>query len=270
MERTLKVGIIADYDPDFRPHRKANEVLTHSAKALSAPLEASWLPTEELTSEASLTRLEKFDALWCGPGSPYKSLQGALNAIRFARERDYPFIGTCAGFQHIVLEYAINVLGIEDAASEEYNPDGSKLFISRLACSVAGKTLKIKVKPDTLARATYGRQEINEHYYCNFGLNPAFQSQLEAGGLKVSGIDDDGEARILELRDRRFFIATLFVPQLFEENEGPHPLIVAYLEAAMAFHASRHGRDGRAFEQQDLTGAHNEKSAKQIAENRSL
>ena len=243
MAQPLRVGIIADYNPEFRPHQVANEALAHAAKSLDTLIEVTWLATESLADEASLNVLEEFDALWWGPGSPYKSLRGALNGIRFARERDYPFIGTCAGFQHIVLEHAINVLGVEDAASEEYDPDGSKLFISRLTCSVAGQTLKINVRPDTRAHRAYGREEISEHYYCSFGLNPDFQDEIDRGGLKIVGFDDDGEPRIVELPDHRFFIATLFVPQLFSDTQEPHPLIVAYLEAAMAFQSKSNAHE---------------------------
>jgi len=94
MNQQLKVGIIGDYDPNLRFHIATNESLNHAAAALSGSLEASWLPTESLADGSIETILRPFDALWCGPGSPYKSMDGALQAIRFAREQGWPFIGT--------------------------------------------------------------------------------------------------------------------------------------------------------------------------------
>jgi CTP synthase (UTP-ammonia lyase) len=159
-------------------------------------------------------------------------MQGALNAIRVARESDLVLIGTCGGFQHIVLEYAQNVLGIEDASHEEYDPYASRLFLTRLACSLVGKTMQVFVEKDSLAFHAYGRAVADEHYYCNFGLNPEYRAQLHEAGLRVVGTDQDGEARIVEISWLRFFVGTLFVPQTSSTPEHPHPLILAYLEAA--------------------------------------
>jgi CTP synthase (UTP-ammonia lyase) len=94
MKKSLIVGVIGDYDPNLRFHIATNEALNHAAKALSVPLDCSWLPTQSLAPMTIGKALKQFDALWCGPGSPYKSMDGALLAIRFAREQGWPFIGT--------------------------------------------------------------------------------------------------------------------------------------------------------------------------------
>lgn len=94
MEKSLQVGVIGDYDPNLRFHIATNEALNHAAKALSVPLDCSWLSTQSLEPRTIGKTLKQFDALWCGPGSPYKSMDGALLAIRFAREQGWPFIGT--------------------------------------------------------------------------------------------------------------------------------------------------------------------------------
>jgi CTP synthase (UTP-ammonia lyase) len=186
------------------------------------------------------TSLDTFDALWCVPGSPFRSMTGALNAIRFARESDRPLIGTCAGFQHIVIEYARNVLGFADAQHAEYDASASTLFVTPLSCSLAGGvTLWVKVDPESRAGRAYQTPDVQEQYYCNFGLNPEYQALLHDGGLKVVGRDKDGEARVVELPDHRFFIGTLYVPQLNSAPEQPHPLVIAYLEAAVAYRSNR-------------------------------
>ena len=94
MSRSLQVGIIGDYDANRLSHIATNEALGHAARALSVMVACTWLPTLSLNEPGSEATLQSFDALWCAPGSPYKSLDGALRAIRFAREHDWPFIGT--------------------------------------------------------------------------------------------------------------------------------------------------------------------------------
>ena len=94
MDRTLKIGIIGEYDPNSRYHRATEEALGHVANELSALPTPSWISTGLLTDDSADTILRPFDALWCAPGSPYKSMDGALRAIRFAREQRRPFIGT--------------------------------------------------------------------------------------------------------------------------------------------------------------------------------
>jgi CTP synthase (UTP-ammonia lyase) len=94
MDRTIKVGIIGDFNPDLRFHSATNEALKHAAKALSLAVDFKWLPTKSLEGQSEQKTLEQFDALWGSPGSPYKSMDGALEGIRFAREMGRPFIGT--------------------------------------------------------------------------------------------------------------------------------------------------------------------------------
>jgi CTP synthase (UTP-ammonia lyase) len=94
MNRPLRVGIIGDFDPSYPSHAATNEALSHAARALPLTLDRSWLPTQSLAHEGSETILKQFDALWCAPGSPYKSMDGALKAIRFGREHGWPFLGT--------------------------------------------------------------------------------------------------------------------------------------------------------------------------------
>jgi CTP synthase (UTP-ammonia lyase) len=94
MNAPLRVGIIGDFAPRLRYHLATNEALCHAASALTVPVECVWLPTPSLDHAGCATTLQRFDALWCAPASPYKSMQGALRAIQFARQQGWPFIGT--------------------------------------------------------------------------------------------------------------------------------------------------------------------------------
>lgn len=233
MTAPVRVGIIGDYNPASHTHHATEAALRHAADRLQCAIEVEWLPTPDLAHHDVDARLEPYDALWCAPGSPYQSMAGALCGIRFARERGRPFIGTCGGFQHVVLEYARNVLGFADAAHAESDPDASILFVSRLACSLVGKTLQVYLEPSSRVFQMYQQTVVQEQYYCQFGLNPRYQATLHEGGLRVVGVDAEQQARILELPEHPFFVATLFVPPLTSSAAQPHPLILAYLQAAL-------------------------------------
>jgi CTP synthase (UTP-ammonia lyase) len=231
-----KIAIVADYQPNLASHVATDAALEHAARGLGIHYSREWLATERLATHGPHL-LEPFDGFFIGPGSPYKSLQGAIDAIQLARESGRPLIGTCGGFQHVVIEYARNVLGLVDAQHAEYDPSASRLLITALPCSLAGKTLLIDIGPSSLARRIYGRQQVEECYRCTFGLSASYRSQLESAGLLTTGVEAGeeqslGESRIMELPTHPFFVATLFVPQMRSTAESPHPLIEAFLRAA--------------------------------------
>jgi CTP synthase (UTP-ammonia lyase) len=229
MADPLNVAVIADFDDSYAPHLATNTAITHSAGALGLEVSVAWLATAPL--QADLGPVATADALWCAPGSPYRSLAGALAALRFGRENSVPTLGTCGGCQHIILEYARNVLGFTDAQHAEYDPYSSRLFISWLTCSLAGKTMPVNLESGSMVAKCCGAGRVIEQYYCNFGLNPTYRQTLEEGGLHVTGIDDDHEPRVFELSDHPFYVATLFVPQNRSTGDEPHPLVTALLSA---------------------------------------
>jgi CTP synthase (UTP-ammonia lyase) len=134
------------------------------------------------------------------------------------------------------------VLAIQDAEHEETAPEAPRLVIRKLTCSLVGTTQPIIILPGTLAHRAYSTAAVMEQFACNYGLNPAYQERISRGGLQVAGRDAAGEVRIIELAAHRFFMATLFLPQLSSGPARPHPLIVAYLQVAQHFHACHHGR----------------------------
>jgi CTP synthase (UTP-ammonia lyase) len=227
----LRVGVVGDYDPGNETHRATDAALVHAAAALGTAAIGQWVATDKV-GPGGTRELEGLDCLVIAPASPYRSTQGALESIRHARTSDIPLLGTCGGFQHIVLEFARNVLGYDDAEHAELDPDASRLFITPLSCSLVGQTMPVHLEPGSLAAAAYGRTEVPERYYCNFGLNPEYLDELVAEGLAVTGTGPEGEPRVIELPGLRFFVGTLFVPQASSTASSPHPLVVALLEAA--------------------------------------
>ena len=228
------LAIVGDFKPDNRSHQATNEAIEHCAAAGNLDIQSEWIGTDLLSAADGIDRLAKFDGIWMAPASPYRSVDGALSAIRLAREQGIPLLGTCGGFQHLILEYARHVLGFAGAGHEETSPESSSLFISRLACSLVGRTLTISLVPESLLARLYGRTAVQEEYHCNFGVNPEFVSALRGGNLRIVGSDAEGVARAVELADHPFFIGTLFLPQHISTASTPHPLITGFLRAVSA------------------------------------
>ncbi|MDK2865793.1 MAG: hypothetical protein PWP51_916 [Clostridiales bacterium] len=230
---TIKIAIIGEYHENFLPHTSINQAMEDLSHFMNVNIDYDWIETTDLISNPSAV-LKPYQGIWSAPGSPFKSLDGALNAIQYARENNVPHLGTCAGFQHAVIEIARNMLSIKDASHEEYPEESSShLFISKLVCSLAGKTMAVRIQAHSKAFDAYQTKDVNENYYCNFGINPGILNQLQHPDLIFSGVDQDGEIRILELKHLDYFVATLFVPQSRSTREKPHPLIRDFIAAAM-------------------------------------
>lgn len=224
----MRLAIVGEYNPNFEPHVQTDAAIAHAASALHLDVQSEWISTVD----AHITTLTGFDALWFAPGSPYRDLSCTLDAIRFAREQNVATLGTCGGYQHMVIEFARNVVGICDAQHAEYDPYASCVIVSRLPCSLVGREMAISLSPGSRAAAAYGRCSITEHYYCNFGVNPDYVNQIASAGFEVVGVDVEGACRVMELTHHRFFVGTLFVPQARSRPDRPHPLITAFLLAA--------------------------------------
>ena len=234
MSMTIQLGIIGDFESDRPSHIATNEALKHCADFLNIDIFSQWLPTETLEQDAD-ARIRTFDAIWSAPGI-YKNSKGVINAIRAARQNDMPFVGTCNGFQHAVMEYALNVLGMPEVNHQERNPDAAVFFITALSCPLTGASEKVYLSSGSVIRTIYGKDEIEERYNCNFGLNICYQEVFEQSGFRVAGVNDKNEVRIFEMLRSRFYIATLFQPQLGSTREHPHELILNYLLAAKQYH----------------------------------
>ena len=203
-----------------------------------------WLGTDTLTDVPR--QLTAYAGVWVVPGSPYRSMDGALAAIHYAREARRPFIGTCGGFQHALIEYARNVAGIADADHAETarttchligdvpNEAGPPLVITPLACSLVGQHEDILFTPGSQLHHIYQGRPSREGYHCNYGANPLFRTRLEAAGLKFSGFDREMQLRALELPGHPFFVGTLFQPERSALAGRHHPLIDAFVRAASA------------------------------------
>ncbi|HXY49117.1 MAG TPA: hypothetical protein VEI01_06670 [Terriglobales bacterium] len=244
MAETVRIGILGDFNPEFRSHHATNDALQHAATKLDLRVESEWLSTPSLLELEAQKRLESYDGLWASAGSPYKSMDGMLAGIEFARRRDWPFLGTCAGFQYAVIECARNVIGIKDADTAENNSASKNLIIHPVACAVpnrsddapklSGSIPQIRLRPGSYLQTFYGKKAdtVTEEFFCNFELNPDYEWCSIEAGFPIAARGPNGEVRAIESPTHRFFVATLFQPQLASKPDKPHPVVLAFVQAA--------------------------------------
>jgi len=245
----VRIGILGDFNPDFRSHHATNESLQHAAAKLNLPVESAWISTPSVIEPDAQRMLESFDGIWAAPGSPYKSFDGMLKGIEFARRRDWPFLGTCGGFQYALIECARNVLGIKDADTAENNSGSKNIVIYPVACAVpkrgedapklSGPIPEIQLRPGSYLQSFYMKDTVEEEFFCNFEVNPDYEWAAMEAGFPVVARGPQGEIRAIESPTHLFYIATLFQPQLSSKPKKPHPLVLAFVQAAMDWNRKR-------------------------------
>jgi CTP synthase (UTP-ammonia lyase) len=226
------IALIGDRSDTVRAHGAIPKALDAAAKVVGADIAHAWVPTTAL--DPSTDALAGFDGLWCVPGSPYASMQGALAAVRFARERRVPFVGTCGGFQHALLEIARDVAGIASADHQESTPDAAEPVIHRLACALREDERTVHLTPGSRLASIYETTTIREGYHCSFGVNAKYRAALERAGIRFTATDDDGDVRAMELDGHPFFVGTLFQFELAALRGVTPPVAVSFVRAALA------------------------------------
>ncbi|MBH5337469.1 gamma-glutamyl-gamma-aminobutyrate hydrolase family protein [Streptomyces pactum] len=226
-----RIALVGDRSAAVRSHVRIPALLDALATRDRLRLDAYWIPTEEAAGPDG--GVSGFDAVWLLPGSPYRSEAGALAAVRTAREESIPFLGTCAGFQHMLLEYARTVCGLSGAAHAENDPGAADPLIAPLACSLVGHQQAVRIEPGSLAARVFGAERTEERYHCAYGPAAGHLDALRAGGMRFTGTDEQGQVRIAELPGHPFFLATLFQPELAGDGSHPHPAVRALAAAAV-------------------------------------
>ncbi len=228
-----RIALIGDFNPHVTAHRAIPLALGRAAKDAGLDLNWDWIDTATIGRNAA-ARLAGYSGIWLVPASPYADTAAALGSIRLAREEQVPFLGTCGGFQHAMLEYAANVWDVSQPAHAELQPEAQDPVIAPLSCGLVEVTGDIRLVPGTRLARLYGRNETTEGYHCNYGLSPRYAARLESGPLKVAARDGAGEVRAVELDGHPFFFATLFQPERSALKDLPHPLISEFAQSVVS------------------------------------
>lgn len=229
----VRIGLIGDHDPSVTAHRAIPRALALAGAALGTEVAVTWFGTDTLEDSAR-TALAGCHGIWCVPASPYRSEAGALRGIRHAREAKRPFLGTCGGFQHALLEYARNALGMREAAHAESDPHAREQIIAPLSCGLVEQSGVVNFAPGSLLARLHKAPGAIETYHCRYGLAPAYEAKLAGGPLRIIARDAGGEVRAVELTGHPFFVLTLYQPERAALEGRAHPLVNAFVAAAQS------------------------------------
>ena len=224
----VSIAVLGDRNPEYLTHRELDATLA----LMPADVDARWLPTPDAAFAADA------DGLWVVPGTPYQDDDAVLEAIRTARAEGMPILGTCGGFQYMLVEFARNVAGLDDAAHAETDPDAPEPVVARLSCSLVGEERPVTAIAGTRIAALCGPAPFTGFHWCNYGLVPGREAALVEAGLVVAARAPDAGVEAVELPGHPFYLATLFQPQVGSSASGRlHPVIGALVSAARGANA---------------------------------
>jgi CTP synthase (UTP-ammonia lyase) len=228
----VNIAIVGDENDAYPSHREINAV----RNMLGEDVDTQWVPTDG----DRVRDLEGFDGVWLTPGSPYADDAAAYDAVRWARERDVPFLGTCGGLQYAVIEYFRNVLGVARAShAESDGVDDDTNVVRALACSLDGEERVVRPMADTRFSGLVGGEPFVGMHYCNYGPGYRELQRLVESGMLIEATADDAEAEVIELPTNRFFMLSLFQPQIGALAGRPlHPLLAEFIRCAGEYAAS--------------------------------
>jgi CTP synthase len=245
----VSIGLVGKYVEYEDSYKSLKESLLHGGLAHNVKVNISWIEAERMKWPDALDELRKFDGILVPGGFGRRGVEGMLHAIRYAREQKVPYFGICLGMQTLVIEFARNVCGLEQANSTEFDPATPDRVIYKLrelkGVDELGGTMRLgsypcKLAENSFARAAYGRPEINERHRHRFEFNREYEDILKRNGLKLTGETPDGVyVEICELADHPWFLGCQFHPEFKSKPLEPHPLFRAFVGAALAYRASR-------------------------------
>jgi CTP synthase len=244
----VNIGIVGKYVEYEDSYKSLKEALLHGGLAHQMKVQIHWIEAEGVAGEQWERQLDGFDGILVPGGFGKRGIAGMLNAIRYAREQKVPYFGICLGMQTLVIEYARNVCGLDDADSTEFNPGTPHRVIFKLrelkGIEDLGGTMRLgnwtcKLTEGSFAQRAYGTREINERHRHRYEFNREYEDRLKAAGLKITGeTPDNTYVEICEIADHPWFLGCQFHPEFKSKPMEPHPLFKAFIGAA-AEHRSR-------------------------------
>jgi CTP synthase len=243
----VHIAIVGKYVEYEDSYKSLKEALTHGAVLQHLKLKVTWIEAEGLESKTPEDRsyesqLAGFDGILVPGGFGKRGIEGMLNAIRYAREKQIPYFGICLGMQTACIEFARNVCGLKDANSSEFDPASQHRIIYKLrellGVEEMGGTMRLGawtcvLQEDSLAARAYGATEISERHRHRYEFNREYEALLTGGGMRLSGSTPDATyVEIIELPGHPFFLACQFHPEFKSKPLEPHPLFREFITAS--------------------------------------
>jgi CTP synthase len=250
----VSIAIVGKYVEYEDSYKSLKEALTHGALAGNLKLDVKWIEAEKLESKTPEDRsyeskLAGFDGILVPGGFGKRGIEGMLNAIRYAREKQVPYFGICLGMQCACVEFARNVCGLDYANSTEFDPASPHRIIYKLrellGVEEMGGTMRLGawtciLQEDSLAARAYGATEISERHRHRYEFNREYEALLTGAGLRISGATPDATyVEIVELPGHPFFLGCQFHPEFKSKPLEPHPLFREFIAASYRNRQSR-------------------------------
>ena len=238
----VKIGIVGKYVEYEDSYKSLKEALLHGGLAHQLKVHIHWIEAEGVTPANAQRTLEEFDGILVPGGFGKRGIEGMIHAIRYAREFKVPYFGICLGMQTMVIEYARNVCGLEQADSTEFDPATPHRVIFKLrelkGIDELGGTMRLGAWPcmlaeDSFAYRAYGAREISERHRHRYEFNREYEERLKAAGLKITGETPDGTyVEICEIGGHPWYLGCQFHPEFKSKPLEPHPLFRSFIGAS--------------------------------------
>ncbi|RMG72945.1 MAG: CTP synthase [Chloroflexi bacterium] len=246
----IKIAIVGKYIELHDAYMSVKEAAFHAASWADRKLEIVWIHSGDLEKGKGFDSLAEVDGIIVPGGFGYRGVEGKILAARYARENQVPYLGLCLGMQVMTIEFARNVLGLEDANSSEFERPSKHSVIDLMhdqrGITDMGGTMRLglypcKLLPQSIAAAAYGHQEeVQERHRHRFEFNNDYRATFEEHGAVFSGLSPDGLlVEIIELKNHPFMVGSQFHPEFLSRPNNPHPLFSGFIQAAVKFRAKR-------------------------------
>ena len=240
----VKVAVIGKYTELVDSYKSVQEALIHGGIANDVGVDISWLGSDMFTGrERTRELLADFNAVLVPGGFGVRGVEGMLEAIRYARESGLPFFGICLGMQTAIIEFARNVIGLDDSHSSEFSPECGNpviaLMESQQHVTDMGGTMRLGAYPCRLGAGTraaeiYGSAQVSERHRHRYEVSNSYRDAFVEHGMTLSGLSPDGSlVEIIELQTHPWFIGCQFHPELQSRPTRPHPLFASFIGAAL-------------------------------------
>ena len=258
----ISVAVVGKYAEHRDAYKSIYESLDHAGLANQVQVRIQRIQAEEVEREGPERLLSGYDGILIPGGFGERGIEGKVEAIRFARERDIPFFGICLGMQCAAIEFARNVIGLAGAHSTEFSKDTPHPVICLLdeqkTITDKGGTMRLgaqtaKLEAGSRAATAYGAVQITERHRHRYEFNNVYRQQFAAHGMQFSGTSPDGSlVEILELPSHPWFLAVQFHPEFKSKPIAAHPLFSGFIAAALEKHVGRGEQRSKDLETQSL------------------